>query len=195
VERLAARLNGVSTVNGKKFVRFFDHILDISVVLATIMTIAAMLLVCTEITMRYFMGQPLMWVIDVCTILLVYITFLGSAWLLRADGHVRMELVINRLSKRQGAIVNTITSGISVIVFMVLTWYGAKFTWHFAQIGHFLPTNLEPPTYLILLVIPIGSFLLFMQSIRTTVGYVRSVSLLPDSKTKRPLGPEIPGRL
>ena len=176
MERLAARLNGVSTVNGKKFVRFFDHILDISVVLATIMTIAAMLLVCTEITMRYFMNQPLMWVIDVCTILLVYITFLGSAWLLRADGHVRMELVINRLSKRRGAILNTVTSSISVIVFMVLTWYGTKFTWYFLHMGHYMPTTLETTTFLVLLIIPIGSFLLFIESLRRTVVYLRNRS-------------------
>ena len=107
---------------------------------------------------------------------LLYIPFLGAAWLLRIEGHVKMEMVIDRLNPKRQSVLNTITSIIGVIIFLVMTWYGAKSTWFLFQSGHYMPTDLKPPTFLIILIIPAGSLLLFIQSLRRTHGFLRSRS-------------------
>ena len=106
-----------------KVTRVFDRILDIGAFLAAIMITFAFLAICAQIILRYFWRLQQLWVIDVSTILLVYITFLASAWLLRTEGHVKMDLVINRLSPKQQSILNTVTSSISTIIFIVQLLY------------------------------------------------------------------------
>jgi TRAP-type C4-dicarboxylate transport system permease small subunit len=90
-----------------------------------------------------------------------------------------MELVINYLSQKQRAILNIVTSAISTLVFLALTWFGIQSVIFFAKTGHYMPTDLEPPTYLIISVIPLGSFLLFIQGIRKTFEYLRTMRSAP----------------
>ena len=159
--------------------RVFDRILNGGAVIAAAMVLFAMLLICTDVFMRLTLDKSIFWSIDIAAILLLYITFLASAWLLRADGHVKMELVVNYLNQKQQAIFKVATSAVSTLVFLALTWYGIQSMIYLAKIGHYMPTDLEPPTFLIILVIPLGSFLLFIQSIRKTCGYLRTMSSIP----------------
>ena len=113
--------------------------------------------------MRSAVGHSIVWVIEICEYSLLFITFLGTAWLLRRDGHVKIDLVVNRLRPRVRAVVSVIISIIGTAVCLVITWYGAETTWsHFIR-GTYRITLLETPMYLILAVIPIGSFLISIQ--------------------------------
>jgi TRAP-type C4-dicarboxylate transport system permease small subunit len=117
-------------------------------------------------------------VIDVSAILLLYMTFLAAAWLSRSEGHVIMDLVINRLNPRHRFFLNVSTSIVGAIIFAVLTWYGAKTTWVYYKMGYWMPTTLETPKFLVLAIIPIGSCLLFIQLLRRAYGYLNSKSSL-----------------
>ena len=166
-----------------KFARVFDRILDIGATLAAAMLIFSMLAVCAAITVRYFLNEPQTWVTDVAAIILLYFTFLTAAWLLRAEGHVKMELVISRLSQRHQSFLNIFTSVVGLAVFSVITFYGAKFTLMYYQMGYYMPTPLETPKFLIILIIPLGSILLVIQFLRRIRGYLRILSLRPGKET------------
>ncbi|MFC1868406.1 TRAP transporter small permease [Thermodesulfobacteriota bacterium] len=156
----------------------FDRILDIAAFLAAAMIAFAAVVVCAEVLIRYFIGETLPWVIDICAILLLYVTLLSAAWLSRSEGHVIMDLLINRLNPRYKLVLNIFTSIVGAIIFGFLTWYGAKTTWIYYKMGYWMPTTLETPKFLVLIIIPIGSFLLFIQLIRKTCSYLRSRSSL-----------------
>lgn len=112
------------------------------------------------------------WVIDVCSILLVYFTFLAAAWLLKNDGHVMVDMVINVLKPKHRILLNIITSTLTSIIFIILVWYSLKSTWAHYVAGYWMPTPLETPKWLVMGIVPVGSFLLFIQSLRKTYGYV-----------------------
>ena len=50
-------------------------------------------LVVYETVARYGFNRPPIWVLEVTSYLLLYIVFLGAAYTLQEDGHVRVEFV------------------------------------------------------------------------------------------------------
>ncbi len=150
-----------------------DATLTSLVVLAAVILIFVMLSVNAEVIMRYFLNRPLLWVIEISEYSLLYITFLGTAWLLKKDGHVRMDLVLERLKPITQAVINITTSAILAIFCLILAWYGGEVTWEQFQVGTVKGgTILDFPLAAVLVVIPVGSFLLSIQFLRRSYGYL-----------------------
>ncbi|MFC1902893.1 TRAP transporter small permease [Chloroflexota bacterium] len=152
----------------------FDKLTDFLAFLAACVLIFTMLAVCTEIVMRYFLNRPLIWVNEVTEVLLIYITFLGAAWLLRREGHVKVDILVAHLGQRTQAFLGIISSIIGLSICIVLVLYGIEVSGDYMKRGLFEPTLLELPKGPLLTIIPIGFFLLFIQFIRRTYGYIRS---------------------
>jgi len=151
-----------------KVMRIVDRIIDIGAILSAAIIVFALFAVNVEVFMRYFVGEVLTWVIDITAILLIFMTFLGGAWLLRKDGHVVMDIVVIRLNPKTQSLLNIINCTVVTILCAVMIWYGTKSTWFHYQMGIWIPTALETPKWIVLSIIPLGSFLLFIQALRKT---------------------------
>ncbi len=150
----------------------FDRIIDVLAVFARVLLVLVMLVVCADVVMRYFFNSPMSWVLESTQFALVFITFLGATWVLKNEGHVRMDIVINRFSQRTQNRINVVTSILCAAVCLVVTWYGVKVWWDYVQIDYLYPGSLVIPAYFLEAVIPIGGFLLFIQFLRRTYGYL-----------------------
>ena len=69
----------------------FDRTIGYLAFVAAIIIILTMLAVSAQIVMRYFLNRPMIWVMEITEISLLFITFLGTAWLLRREGHVKID--------------------------------------------------------------------------------------------------------
>jgi TRAP-type C4-dicarboxylate transport system permease small subunit len=96
------------------------------------------------------------------------------AWVLKIEGHVKIDLVVNRLNPRNQCLVNSITSILGAITCLVLLWYGTKVSWELFERGTITNTILELPSAPLFAIVPIGSFLLFIQFLRRSYGYLKS---------------------
>jgi len=143
-----------------------DRILDISGILGAMLLIFIMLFVSSAVVFRYFLHSPIVGFDQISEIALLYITFLGAAWLLRREGHVSIDILYAHLSHKAQTWLGFITSTIGVVMFVVLTWYGIETTLDLYQRGVVTPTLLEIPRALIVAIIPMGSFLLSLQFVR-----------------------------
>ena len=134
-------------------------------VVAGVIVIGVMLLIGTNVILRYALNRPLGYTASITGFLLLYITFLSAAWVLRKEGHVVVDLVLNRFSQTKQLLLNGITSAMGAILCLLLTWYGALSTWDYFQRGIVVTQGMQQtvPQWPILLVIPIGFFLLFIQ--------------------------------
>lgn len=153
-----------------KVTKIYDRTINITTLLAGILLIFLMLSVGLEVTLRYFFGRPTSWVVEIAGYILLYIPFLVAAWVLKREGHVKMDLVLNQLSPKTQSLVNAITSVIGAIICFVLTWFGIKAALYF--IGYQTPTILMLPKSIIIAIIPVGSLLLFIQFLRRTYSYL-----------------------
>ncbi len=152
---------------------FFDNTLNTLAVLAAILLIGMMLMVVVSVTARTIFNIALLGIIEVASIGLLYIAFLTSAWVLRKERHVVMDLVTAQFKPRAQLIINIITSVICALVCLVLVVYGTQVTVMRFQEGTTLYYYLEDllDAY-VLAIIPIGSFFLFIQFLRRIYGYI-----------------------
>ena len=146
----------------------FDRTIGYLAFVAAALIIFTMLAVSAQIVMRYFLNRAMIWVMEVTEITLLLITLLGTAWLLRREGHVQVDILISHLNPRAQAALGIISSIIGIIVCVVLVWYGIQASYDAIQTGLYEPTLLELPKGPLLTIIPAGSFLLLIQFFRRT---------------------------
>ena len=167
----------------KKANTVFDRVIGVSAFLASIIITYAILAVCLEVVLRYFFNRPQIWVIETAEYSLLFMTFLGAAWVLKNEGHVKVDLVLNQFKPGTQASINIVTSIIGAIVCLILAWYTGQITLDHIQRGVYTTQVLEIRKGYILAVIPVGSFLLFIQFLRRTHNYLMDRSMSRD-KTK-----------
>ena len=130
-------------------------------------------LVCIEVVLRYGFNAPLMGMIQISEIGLLYITFLGTAWVLRTDQHVRIELVYQFLPPVWRTRMDVISSLVGLVICSVLVVFGCLATWSHYVRGAYKPTLLEVPNWVILIIIPIGSIPLALRYLVQLVFFLR----------------------
>ncbi len=172
----------------KKATNIFDGTVNLLALLAAVILILVMLSVIYEVFMRYFLNAPTIWVQEYTEFSLLFITFLGATWLLKRGGHVRMDIVLTRLTPRTQTVVNIITSFLGAIVFLIIAWYGVDATWQAFTAGARRSSLLETPTFVIIFIIPVGSFLFFIQLLRGTYGYLREWRAAPVQEQRLSMG-------
>ena len=72
----------------------FDQAISFLVLVASIIIILVMLIVCTEVVMRYFLRSPIAWAVQFAEYGPFFIAFLSAAWILKRERHVKMDVVI-----------------------------------------------------------------------------------------------------
>ena len=144
----------------ESMVKGFNKVL---VFIASLMMAGLMIIVCVDLTLRYFFNSPLLWGTEVTEILLLYITFLGMAWVFREDGHVVIDVFTSQITGRKKKILNGISYFLVGIVAAVLVYYGFYTVYDHFRRGVFNPTVIETPIWLIIVVIPVGSVPLFLE--------------------------------
>jgi TRAP-type C4-dicarboxylate transport system permease small subunit len=133
------------------------------VFIASLMMAGLMIIVCVDLTLRYFFNSPLLWGTEVTEILLLYITFLGMAWVFREDGHVVIDVFTSQIAGKKKKILNGVSYFLVGIVAAVLVYYGFYTVYDHFRRGVFNPTVIETPIWLIIIVIPVGSVPLFLE--------------------------------
>ena len=117
-----------------------------------------MMLVVVEVFMRYVLHQPLMLADEFSAYMLVAVSYLGTAYTWRQGGHVRVTVLVSRLSSRTAGWVRFIGL-ILVLIFMIeLDRVSYK------MIAYALQINLRSSTWLM--------FPLFWPQLAVFIGFV-----------------------
>lgn len=155
----------------------FDRILGILMFLACAIFIFAMLLVCTDVVLRYALSSPILWATEVSEFILVGIVSLGMAWLLKEEGHVRVDFLLNRFELRAQALIIAITSALAAAAVLTITWYGLRETLSLME-GTIARESgaLRIPKAYLLIPLATGCFLFFVQFVRRSYRYWKSWS-------------------
>ena len=137
--------------------------------LACSLLVFSWLSVCTEVILRYFFSRPILWTIEITEYILLYTTFLGSAWLLRQGEHVRVDLLITRLKPKYNTILTITMFSLAAICCLILFYWGVAATLHAFHSQVLVPKELGTPKFLVLMIIPFGFLLLVIEFMRLAV--------------------------
>lgn len=118
-----------------------------------------------NVILRYIFNQPTYWSTEASSIMLIIITFLAAAEILKDKGHIKFTLIYDYLSPRNRNIAEIISALLGLIFFSVLGWQGWRatnmvFTKHMC-----LPSLLGTPLFIPYFFIPLGSLMLVLQLI------------------------------
>jgi len=155
----------------RKAAPVLDRIMDLLAGAAGVLLILIMLLVSYLVLMRYLLARPPGWVVEICQYMIFVLTFLAAPWLLRERGHVRVDIVLMRLSPKAENLLTMVTSAVGMLISFILAWYAAGSTWHHFTEGIPVIEILRIPKALLLAFIPVGFFLLSMEFLRQAYDY------------------------
>jgi C4-dicarboxylate transporter DctQ subunit len=142
---------------------------------AGILMMFSLIGVCVDVVMRYFFNRPIPGVLQFSEYILLYIPFLAAAYVLREDSHIRIDIILNKLSLRAQSLLNMVTSILGFLVLLILSYYGTRITLEYCQ--RKVPTleHYKIPEFLVIMVIPVGTFLFAIQFIRKAYNHYRLI--------------------
>jgi C4-dicarboxylate transporter DctQ subunit len=158
-----------------RLTKIFDYILQVTAYFSGTLIIILMLSIVYEVVMRYFFNSPTSWVIDFSGYMQYAIVMLGAAWVLKRNGHTKIDILSVQLRGKKETILNAITSSIGFLTCAVFFWEGLTATWEAYQRHEFLYREVEIPVAPLFVVFPISFFLLCIQFAREIYNYLRSL--------------------
>lgn len=114
------------------------------------------------------------WVIQFNEYGMLWMTFLGTAWLLGQKKHISVHIVLQYLSEKNKKRVAAVHALMGIILCGAFCWFTALTT--IERIGRKVidVQAVDIPIGYVLIVIPLGFFFLFLQFIRNLVEAVRA---------------------
>lgn len=140
----------------RTIVRLYDRGLDILAAVAAAIILVVMIGVAADVSARYLIGRPIVWMFEITEYALLYIPCLGMGWLARERGHVAIESLVQLLPPRIHQLLFTATSAASAIVCAIVAYWGVIVVVNRFQRGTVIDQMIRTPEYLVLWVIPFG---------------------------------------
>ncbi|HJO71776.1 MAG: TRAP transporter small permease subunit [Rhodospirillales bacterium] len=156
---------------GARAIRIFDAILTTGGVLSGVILVGVMLTVTVKVFFRYVLREGLIGIDQISGTMLLWITFLGAAWVLRREEHITIDLLFTQLGPQTQRWLGVVNSVICAFVCLVTTVYGLTEVITSWQRDIRIPAEIEIPRYLNLMVIPLGTFFLWLQFMRRALLY------------------------
>lgn len=133
-----------------------------------------MLLVTASVAARRVFGYPLVFGDEYSAYLMVFCVFLGGAYTLQQDQHIRVDILAIRFKPRWKWFFQGLTSCLTLIYTGVLTWQSAKLVVYYRQIGHTSSSVMDTATWIPLIMVPVGLAMLSLQNIVCIVNEFRA---------------------
>lgn len=156
-----------------KVMAVFDKITGACAFLAGGIIVFLMLWVNTDVFLRNT-NKTQSWMVDIASFSLLFITFLGTTWVLKEGGHVSVDFIFDRFRPRTQNLLNIIMSSIGAVISLILAWYALQVTLEDVAKHIYIAVPWEPQAVYVVFIIPVGFFLLFVQFTRKTVHDVKS---------------------
>ena len=170
--------------------RILDRVFNVMAVLSGLLLLFMTFSISYSIFARLVgIAEPI-WTVQFNEYALLWMTFLGSAWVLSRRKHVSMDVVTSRLKPPALGIMDRIHGLMGIGVCGVLFWYGAAVTWDQFQRGVTEVQAVDVPKFLILMVIPFGFLTLGVQFARNL--FVRSAGTVAHKGTAPEAQAELP---
>jgi len=168
---------------GDSLLNLFLRILDrLEEILIAFLIAAATSIIFVAVLHRYLVGIPLFypllfpidlsWAQELCIYMFVWMAKFGAAYGVRTGIHVGVDVVVNKLPPRWRK--GTILFGLLCGAFFtsIIGTMGAKFVYGLSQTDQVTP-EMELPSWLIYLCIPLGSYLMCFRFLQVAWTYLR----------------------
>ena len=160
--------------------RFLDRLLAGMAALAGLLLLFITFSISYSIFTRALGLRSPVWTVQFNEYSLLWMTFLGTAWVLSRRKHVAVDIITGRLGPAGRRIADVLHSLAGIGVCGVLCWYSSLITLNLFQRGVTDVQAVDIPKYLVLMVIPAGFLALtaqFLRNLATSLSKTRTETL------------------
>lgn len=148
------------------FIRTIDKMTEWTGFCFTLLVVPLVLSNVVEVFMRYVLGRPTAWALDVTTMSFGALFMLGSAYALLKGAHVRTDMFWENFSDRNKGIIDSIAYVLLFLPSMALLFVISVDDFLYAyELGERAPSVWAPITWPLRAVIPVTALLLFLQGV------------------------------
>ena len=135
----------------------------VSVYLVGFLIVSLVSAMCIEVLRRWILGKSFIGLMELSELLAVVIAFTSLSCVQKADAHIKMELLSDRLAKRRaGRMVNSLNALAQVALFALITYVLGLYTLKAYQVGHTTP-NVCLLIWPFFLTATLGSFVMLVR--------------------------------
>lgn len=157
------------------FLKAVDALSQLAAIGAALMLVAAMLVICEMIFMRYVFRAPTIWQTDFVIFSATAAIFLGAPYVLLTRGHVGVDVVELMLAPRARRVVGIVGAALGLVFALAMTVASLMF-FHEAYVNEWRTSTVaEIILWVPLLPVPIGFALLSLQYVAEIVRRIKGI--------------------
>lgn len=122
--------------------------------IAGVLMCALVLLVCADVGARYFQLFAMPWSLDMAEHSLYVVTFFGAPWVLREQGHIAVDILVQALSPRPRRAVDKAAYVIGAVTCAVLFYYSVRVWWRSFEAGNQVHRTFVFPEWWLMVIAP-----------------------------------------
>ncbi len=155
--------------------KLIDLVCKLFAAVAGVLLIVATLLIGYVILARTIHISSPAWVTQFTEYALLWITFLGTAWVLGRNRHIAIDLVTSQLGQRKKLAFNISHYLVGCLICLALCYFSSLTVWSMFERGVVDVQVVDIAKYKIILVIPLGFLLLALQFLRKMFAAFQSI--------------------
>jgi TRAP-type C4-dicarboxylate transport system permease small subunit len=114
---------------------WLDALIDGLALAAAALLCALVVLILVDVAARYLRVFSIPWSFEATEYMLYAITFFGAPWVLREEGHIAIDLVVERLPAAARAVVRRLADLLGATVCVVLFYFACRVAWRSYESG------------------------------------------------------------
>lgn len=132
--------------------------------IAAVFLFCIMLIIVSDVTLRYVFNSPLRWAFDLISMyLMAGVFFLSLSDTLANNGHVNVDVLYRRAPARARRFMNSVGCVLALLVFAGIAYQGGRGTWESLASGEVLAGNIAWPVWMSRVFVPLGAGLLLLR--------------------------------
>ncbi|MHC4122856.1 MAG: TRAP transporter small permease [Planctomycetota bacterium] len=143
---------------------------NIEEILCSFLLVAMCIVAILQVISRYMFRNPFSWTEELCTIMFVWLVFVGASLALKTGGHFAIEIIVEKLPRRFSVPVNILSCLLVIVFSVMLIWFGFRLA--VVGLGSITPALEIPRTYPYAAV-GIGGVLMLIRSFENLLGLIK----------------------
>ena len=164
----------------RKVEKIIRLIIEACGIIGIVILLAMMMMTVSDVIMRYFFHQPIIGSMEISVTLMVCVVFLGIGWCALNDGHISVDIITGKLSKRGRVLLNGFDNIVTLVLALIIAWRSFMEALSVKDMEVTSPI-LGIPRYPFVFVTSFGFFLLFSAALILFIKNIKSVKH-PDGK-------------
>lgn len=159
-----------------------DFIVGLGANIAGLSLLACALITCYEVFVRYVLGQPTHWTLDLSVYLLIWFCFSSLAYVQNQGRHVCVDLLTSHFPQRTKVIWEIVTTLFFLCFSVVLFYFGTDYALDSFSRAEFSNTMWEVSMWPVKIALPVGGALLILGLGKELLLKIREVAVSPLEK-------------